>query len=38
MDKTQTVSCEKVGEIFGRIDDETMAVVNRALAVFPGFA
>ena len=35
VDKPQSVAREKIGEVFGRLDDETM---NRALAVFLGFA
>lgn len=38
VDKTMTVSREKVGKPFGRVDDETMVAVNRALALFFGFA
>lgn len=38
IDKTMTVRRDKVGEAFGRFDDETMAAVNRSLAVFLGFA
>ena len=38
VDKPQSVDCEKVGAVFGRLDDETMLAVNRALAVFLGFA
>ena len=38
IDKLQTVPCEKVGDIFGRVDDKTMLAVNRALAVWLGFA
>lgn len=28
----------RVGEVIGRLDDETLLAVNRALAVFLGFA
>lgn len=38
VDKIQTVPREKVGEPFGRLGDESMLAVNRALAVFLGFA
>ena len=38
VDKPQSVAREKVGAVFGRLDDETMLAVNRVLAVFLGFA
>ena len=38
VDKPQSVAREKIGEVIGRLDDETMLAVNRALAVFLGFA
>ena len=38
VDKPQSIAREKIGEVFGRLDDETMLAVNRALAVFLGFA
>ena len=38
VDKPQSVARKKVGSVFGRLDDETMLAVNRALAVFLGFA
>jgi len=38
VDKPQTVAREKVGEIIGRLDDETILTVNRSLAIFLGFA
>ena len=38
VDKPQSVASKKVGAVFGRLDDETMLAVNRALAVFLGFA
>ena len=38
VDKPQSVVRKKVGAVFGRLDDETMLAVNRALAVFLGFA
>ena len=38
VDKPQSIAREKIGAVFGRLDDETMLAVNRALAVFLGFA
>jgi mRNA interferase MazF len=38
VDMLQTVPCEKVGAAFGRLDDATMVSINRALAVWLGFA
>lgn len=38
IDKIQTVARAKVGRAFGHLDDEAMLAVNRALAVFLGFA
>ena len=38
VDKPHSVARNKVGLVFGRLDDETMLAVNRALAVFLGFA
>ena len=38
VDKVMTVRRDKMGEPFGRLDDDTMIVVNRALALFLGFA
>lgn len=38
VDKAQTIARERVGEIFGRVDDETLVAVNRAVAVFLGLA
>ena len=38
VDKLQSVARKRVGATFGRLDDETMLAVNRALAVFIGFA
>ena len=35
-DKAQTVSREKIGNVFGRLADDDMLAVNRALAVFLG--
>ena len=38
VDKAQTVPSGKVGAAFGRLDDGIMVAVNRALALFLGFA
>jgi mRNA interferase MazF len=38
VDKVQTVPREKLGAAFGRLDAAEMVVVNRALALFLGFA
>jgi mRNA interferase MazF len=38
VDKAQTVPREKIGSTFGRLDDESLLAVNRALALFLGFA
>jgi len=38
VDKAHTVAQHKIGRTIGRLDDETMMTVNRALAVFLGFA
>ncbi|OIR19599.1 toxin MazF [mine drainage metagenome] len=38
VDKPQSIAREKIGAVIGRLDDETMLSVNRALAVFLGFA
>jgi mRNA interferase MazF len=38
VDKTMTVNRDKLGEVFGRVDDSAMVAVNRALALFLGFA
>lgn len=38
VDKAMTVKRDKLGKPFGRLDDETMVAVNRALALFLGFA
>ena len=37
VDKAQTIPREKIGSTFGRLHDENMLAVNRALAVFMGF-
>jgi mRNA interferase MazF len=38
VDKPQSVPREKVGVVIGHLDDETRLAVDRALAVFLGFA
>ena len=38
VDKVQTVPRDKIGPTFGRLDDALMLAVNRALAVWLGFA
>lgn len=38
VDKPSTVMRERIGPVFGRVDDETMLAMNRALAVFLGLA
>lgn len=38
IDKTQTIPRNKIGKTLGRLDDATMLSVNRALALFLGFA
>jgi mRNA interferase MazF len=38
VDNTHTIPREKIRKPFGRVEDETMLAVNRALAVFLGFA
>jgi mRNA interferase MazF len=38
VDKAHTIAREKVGKTIGQLDDESMLAVNRALAVFLGFA
>jgi mRNA interferase MazF len=38
IDKANTVPREKVGQTIGRLDAATMVAVNRALALFLGFA
>lgn len=38
IDKAQTVPREKVGSVIGRLEDETLVAINRALAVFLGIA
>jgi len=38
VDKPQTVARVRIGRTIGRVDDAAMLAVNRALAVFLGFA
>jgi len=38
VDKPQTISREKVGKVTGHVEDRVMVAVNRALALFLGFA
>ena len=38
VDKAMSVRREKVGEPFGRLDDDTLLSVSRSLALFLGFA
>jgi len=38
VDKTQSVPRNKIGKTLGRLDDATMLSINRALALFLGFA
>jgi mRNA interferase MazF len=38
VDKPQSVARENIGKVIGHLEDETMLVVNRSLAVFLGFA
>lgn len=38
IDKAMTIRREKLGVIFGRLDDEAMLAVNRSLIVFLGIA
>jgi len=38
VDKPQTVPRERVHAAFGRVDDDTLVAVNRALALFLGLA
>lgn len=38
LDKPITVKTEKVGPVFGHLDDTTMISVNRSLALFLGLA
>ncbi|WP_296577321.1 type II toxin-antitoxin system PemK/MazF family toxin [Phreatobacter sp.] len=38
IDKAMTIRRERLGVVFGRVDDETLLAVNRSLAVFLGLA
>ena len=38
IDKAMTLKREKIGRVFGSIEDETLIAVNRSLAVFLGLA
>ena len=38
VDKAHTIPREKIGEAVGRLEQDTMLAVNRALALFLGFA
>jgi mRNA interferase MazF len=38
VDKTQTVARERICGVIGHVGDDTLLAVNRALAVFLGFA
>lgn len=38
IDKAQSVARGKIGRPIGHLDDEAMLAINRALAVFLGFA
>jgi len=38
VDKPQTVARTRIGSTIGRLDDDSMLAVTRALAVFLGFA
>lgn len=38
VDKPQSVARHRIGPVIGRVGDETMLAVNRALAVFLGLA
>ncbi len=38
IDKAMTVRREKLGPVFGSLDDRMMVSINRSLAVFLGFA
>ncbi|QWR77149.1 type II toxin-antitoxin system PemK/MazF family toxin [Candidatus Magnetomonas plexicatena] len=37
IDKAVTVPCDKLGPVFGHLDDSTMLAINKALAVWLGF-
>ena len=38
VDKAQTIPCDKLGEPFGRLENNRMLAVTRALALFLGIA
>lgn len=38
IDKAVTVRRERIADVFGQLDDDTMVAANRALALFLGFA
>ncbi len=38
VDKVQTIPTEKVGQVIGHLEDAAMVTVNRALALWLGFA
>jgi mRNA interferase MazF len=38
IDKTMTVRRDKIGPVFGRLDDEAMLSITRLRALFLGFA
>ena len=38
LDKPMTVSTDKIGAVFGHLDDATMVSVNRSLALILGLA
>ena len=38
VDKITTIASKKIGQKFGRLSDDQMATIDRALAVFLGLA
>ena len=38
VDKAHTIPREKIGKTFGRLEEDVIMAVNRALALFLGFA
>lgn len=38
VDKVQTIARDKIGEAFGRLEDESMLAVNRAFLLWIGLA
>ena len=38
VDKPNTVLCERLGPVFGRVSDEALLTVNRAVAACMGLA